>query len=77
MKLYLLTRTDDWGYDSHDAFVVAAENEESALEWHPYGDKREIDSWGSWTRRENIKIQCIGKSNSPVEKVIIASFNAG
>jgi hypothetical protein len=30
-----------------------------------------------WTSKENLKIECIGESNSLVEKVIISSFNAG
>lgn len=35
MKLYLVERTDDWNYDSHDAFVCKAENEESAKTTFP------------------------------------------
>jgi len=84
MKLYLISRTDNWGYDDFDAFVVAAENEESALEFHPIGRKDYLDeediSWGhysGWTSKENIKVEYIGESNSLVEKVIISSFNAG
>jgi hypothetical protein len=75
MKLYLLTRTDDWDYDDYDdydSFVVAAENEDNALEWHPHGGKREVDdNWDNWTKKENISIQCIGESNSKVEEVIL------
>lgn len=71
MKLYLLIRTDGLEYDEFDAFVVAAENEENALKWQP--SKYNF----GWTSKENIKIEYIGESNSPIEKVIIASFNAG
>lgn len=73
MKLYLLSRTDDWSWDEHRAFVVAAESEESALSFSPYGDS----DYSTWTTKENIEVECIGESNSLVEKVIIASFNAG
>lgn len=74
MKLYLISRTDRVGYDEHDSFVVAAESEENALSYSPYGDT----DYSTWTsRRDNLVVECIGESNSPVEKVIIASFNAG
>ena len=89
MKLYLVTRTDNWSYDEYDSFVVAAENEENALLFHPNGKKIERlseydDNENSayhytygWTSKENLKIEYIGESNSSEEKVILASFNAG
>lgn len=86
MKLYLISRTDKWGYDDYDSFLVAAENEESALSYHPNGQKlkdylsKEDIAWGyygGWTTKENLKIECIGESYSKEEKVIISSFNAG
>lgn len=48
MKLYLLTRTDGWSYDDYDSFVVAAEDEMSALEWCPDGGYRESDDFKKW-----------------------------
>ena len=86
MRLYLISRTDDIDYDEYDSFVVVAESEKSALEWHPNGQKInysldeehiEYDYCHSWTSKENLKIECIGESNSQEEKVIISSFNAG
>ena len=88
MKLYLVTWTDDWDSNNYGSFVVAAENEENALKLHPSGlkavDILKLDeegipysySWYGWTPKE-IKIECIGESNSSEEKVILASFNAG
>lgn len=74
MKLYLISRTDRVDYDEHDSFVVAANNEESALGFSPYGD----NDYSTWTKyKENLNIEYIGESNSSVEKVILASFNAG
>ena len=68
MKLYLISRTDRVDYDE---FVVAAKSEEDALSYSPseynYG----------WATQNNLTVECIGESNSQVEKVIIASFNAG
>lgn len=86
MKLYLVTRTDDWSYDDYDSFLVAAENEASALSYHPNGQKLEdylskedimYGYYGGWTFKENLTIECIGESYSKEEKVIIRSFNAG
>lgn len=74
MNLYLISRTDDWSYDEYDAILVSAENEESALEIPPTGDK---SYFYGWTSKQNLKIEYIGVSNSSVEKVILASFNAG
>ncbi|MFE7118667.1 hypothetical protein ACFU99_24940 [Streptomyces sp. NPDC057654] len=31
MKLWLVTRTDGWGYEKYDAVVIRAENEDEAL----------------------------------------------
>ena len=77
MRLYLVSRTDGAGYDEYeyDSFVVAAENEESALEFHPSGNKGSCYGWTKYLT--NLKIEDIGESSSSVEKVILASFNAG
>lgn len=73
MKLYLVYRTDRVDYDEHDSFVVAANSEENALNFSPYGD----NNYSTWTKyKEDIKIECIGESNSKVEKIILASYNA-
>ena len=83
MKLYLVSRTDRWSWDDYDSFVVAAENEESVLDFHPKGQyyltERDVRNgiYYGWTSKQNINIECIGESNSLVEKVIISSFNAG
>jgi len=77
MKLYLVSSTDDHrdDYCVCNAFVVAAESAMSALEFHPSGDKIDGDDW--LDSLEDLKIKCIGISDSSVEKVILASFNAG
>lgn len=46
MKLYLISRTDRVDYDEHDSFVVAANNEESAFGFSPYGD----NDYSTWTK---------------------------
>lgn len=83
MKLYLVSRTDNIRYDQFFSCVVATNNEENALKFHPSGRYFEEDDYFEdgevyqWTTKENLKVEFIGESNSPVEKVIIASFNAG
>lgn len=78
MKLYLVSRTDNIDCWEYVSFVLAAKNEKSALEWTPRGKLKEYDDYEyQWTSKENLKIECIGESNSPIEKVILASYNAG
>lgn len=83
MNLYLISRNDKWDYyDEYTSFVVAAKDEENAKSYHPAGHLlREsgyhYDYEYQWTTRSNLVIECIGESNSSVEKVILASFNAG
>lgn len=55
-------------YDEYDAFVVIAENEESA--------KAMIES--DIPRNESIEsISCIGVSNKSESEIVLGSFNAG
>ena len=89
MKLYLVSRTDRVYHNEYYAFVVAANNEESAVTFSPVGCKFEnveecendvpynyTKYYHGWTIKENLKIECIGESNSLVEKVILDSLNA-
>ena len=46
MKLYLLTQTDNRGYDTFDSCVVCAPSEEEAREIHPRGDRRHAKGRG-------------------------------
>jgi len=74
MNLYLIERTDRVGYDEYDSIVVAAENEEEALEMGPnWPDK---DYGGCWASKEKLIIELIGTTTRDRD-VIITSFNAG
>lgn len=79
MNLYLLTQTSNRGYDTYDACVVAAKNGESARRIRP--DHREWTNdleFSGWAfSPEQVKVELLGTSNSCVEKLILASFNAG
>lgn len=77
MKLWLLTQTDNRGYDTYDACIVAEDTEEKAKQIHPSfsGD------WGSGTwanSPESVKVSIIGTAKKGTTAgVILASFNAG
>ena len=70
MKLWLLVRTDSWGYDDFNACVVVASTEEEARLIQPanYG----------WCAVENVSVKYLGKTDQVFDSpVICASFNAG
>jgi len=80
LYLYPLTQTENLGYDTYDAVVVAAEDEAAARMIMP----RKGDCWGEdasteWaTKPENVTVRLIGKAiDLAREGVILASFNAG
>ena len=68
LKLYLLTRTDDLGYDEFDEQLIRAEDQAQARSLVHYADEGK-DAW------ETAEITEI-TDDGPVG-VIIASFRAG
>jgi len=85
MNLYLISQTENDGYEIYDSAVVAAESEEDAKRIHPGGCVLEKGRWtsnpDSWTwasSPKNVKAELIGMA-APFTKqgVILASFNAG
>lgn len=70
MKLYLVERLDDIGYDETDSIVVIAKDEDDAME------VASDDYWGDWlfdsTKIKITRIRLTGKS-----RTIHLSFNAG
>jgi hypothetical protein len=89
MKLFLVTRTDDGGYDTFNNFVCAAKNEEMARLTHPYGDlKWDGKHWvghggggtyndDTWAPLDKITVKHIGTAKKEIKGVICASFQAG
>ena len=75
MKLYLVTRTDEWDWDEYNGFVIRAVNEENALELaHKFAD--EYDNPEDYTfRPDNTKIVEI--TNEGLEEIILESFIGG
>lgn len=82
MKLFLISQTDNNGYDTYDSAVVAAEDESIARYMHP-GDGEPIEKWGGdfdfWCSSPHlVTVRYLGEADSSVERgVICASFNAG
>lgn len=91
MNLYLLTQDDNYGYDTYDSCIVAAESEEKAKQIDPSGfykyhdgnwwfqyssGKEEKQSHDSWASIQNIKVKKIGTTDLPAG-LILASYNAG
>jgi hypothetical protein len=86
MKLYLISQSVNNDYDTYDAAVVAALDEESARNIHPHGDG--VVNWtqaarehysGTWARTpEQVKVEYIGDAKPGTQAgVICASYNAG
>ncbi len=85
MNLYLISQTENEGYDTYDSAVVCAEMEEKARMIHPDG-KGKWDGaaecrkrWQyTWCDAEHVKVELIGKAASVSLCVVICtSFNAG
>jgi hypothetical protein len=75
MKLYLIYRTDEYGYDEYDEAVVCAESEEEARNIHP---REGCSSLEGWIEPKDVKVSYLGEAEKGWEKgVICASFNAG
>ena len=77
MKLYLISQTVNDGYDTYDAFVVCAENEDDAKRVR---DLESDENWGySWVRKyEEIEVKYLGEADASLERgEILGSFNAG
>lgn len=80
MKLFLITQTENNGYDTYDSAVVAAQNEENARKMHPSGHNEGWEySYTPWASSpDKVTVIYIGEAAEGMEQhVICASFNAG
>jgi hypothetical protein len=70
-NIYLLERTDRWGYDEYDSAVVAAYDEDSAKALFPqsYAYGKPI--------AEVLKVTLVGTTWSDELDLILGSYNAG
>ena len=74
MKIFLLRRIDQVGYDEYDALVVVAGTEDEAREMvnNTAGGYRYS---ADWTDRTNVECMVINSKTKP--GIILDSFNAG
>jgi hypothetical protein len=72
MKLYLIERTGNIGYDEYIGFVIAAENEAEARTIAAYNSGDEgAEIW------KTAPIRCIADVTGETPGVVLESFNAG
>lgn len=80
MKLYLVERMENIGYDEFDSCVIIAEDEETVHDMLDHSDKYwkneklSIDYWDKG--RKDRKITEIDLNNE-THRVLVSSFNAG
>lgn len=82
MNLYLLTQQEANDYDTYDACIVAARDEESAKNINPGGDWGESHVsgfYGAWcSGPDKVTAKLIGKAvKGTAAGIVLASFNAG
>lgn len=74
MNIYLVTRTDNWGYDDYDSMVVVAPNATSAKEFTIQTHPAECYDW---TTLKNLEAELVGTTSKKQRSTILESFNAG
>ena len=85
MKLYLISQTENGGYDTFDSAVVAAPDENAAKEMHPDGKllktsldwKAETATWCHSKRKVKVEYLGIAVKGTKRGDIICRSFNAG
>ena len=81
MKIYLIERNGNTGYDEYDSAVVFAESEDKARMTHPMSGpdwNGNISAYDSWVKPEDVTVTILGVAIShELPSVICASFNAG
>lgn len=79
MKLWLISQTENEGYDTYDSAIVVAESVEQARAIHPSKYSSWNEHYSSWASSpEHVSAVCIGTAQDGIQgPVILASFNAG
>ena len=76
MNIYIISQTQNRGYDTYDAAVVAAPDMETARHMHPSDGAIDWSSYTWASGPEHVTAQCVGETNEK-QGVILASFHAG
>lgn len=83
MNLYLVSTGKDFEYDTYDAVVVAAENENDARRIHPYetvSDSKSCkwdvysDLWVGFCDIDSLEVEFLGVTDKD-RGVVLASYN--
>jgi sensor histidine kinase regulating citrate/malate metabolism len=82
LMLYLISQNVNNGYDTYDAAIVAAVDEDSARLTHPTGKRlvgKPVDEPDdAWAPIKDVSVVLIGKAAvGVVPGVVLASYNAG
>ena len=83
MKLFLISQGENCDYDTYDAAVVAAEDENFARLMIPVYGSEFTTNWSgrnySWASKpENVLVHYLGETNEFMAPyVVLASYNAG
>jgi hypothetical protein len=82
MKLFLISQDENNYYETYDAAVVCAEDEDQARLIHPCGDPNEEYKFGEYSRwcssADKVNVKFIGDAAPGIPAgVVLASFNAG
>lgn len=79
MKLWLLTQSDNSGYDTYDSCIVAAKTEEEARDIHPGGEVGWKYQRNSWAKSpDTVKVELLGTARKGTEVgMILSSYRAG
>lgn len=85
MKLFLISQSDNTGYDTYDSAVVCAESAEEAQvmypAWRPRAVLMKARDWklGTWAdSKEGVTVTYLGEAEPAVQLgSVCASFRAG
>ena len=77
MKIYKISQDVNTDYDTYDAAIVCAENEDEARLINP--NEKWNDTYTTWAKTpDQVTVIEIGNANENQKKgIILASFNAG
>lgn len=78
-NLYLISQTDNDGYDTFSDAVVAAWTEDEARNIHPSQYVYPGEEWdlSSWCEPISVDVKFIGIADKDLEGVVCACFHAG
>jgi hypothetical protein len=78
MNLYLISQTENNGYDTYDSAVVCAPDMETARNIIPGGGFWS-DTWSEWAScPENVTVKYLGVASEEIKQgIVCSSYNAG